>query len=158
MMDDELTERDREYMRAVFLLNGKEEPVGPSKLSEKMGVSKVGVLRKMKRIARLGMGDYIEQNGLLLNSEGVKVVERDIENHHIIEYFLQKSLDMDFPEACEESSKMGEIISDTFIESVREKMGDEISCECGLCLDPPYSPSKLKECHWCNKMFKEEKS
>ncbi len=152
-MVNDLTKRDREYMRVVFLLNGSEVPIGPSKLAKKMGVSRVGVLRKMRRIAELGMGDYIEQSGLILNSEGIEVVEKDIQNHHLIENFLQESLDMDFNEACKESSKIGDIISDHLIECIKEKLGDDIDCECGICLDPPYTPNKLKKCHWLKDLF-----
>ena len=154
-MTDNLTKRDREYMRAVFLLNGGEEPIGPSQIARKFGVSRVGVLRKMKRIAKLGMGEYIEQSGLILNSNGVNIVENDIENHHLIETFLQESLGMTFEEACKESSKIGEVISDTFIECVKDRLEDDIECECGFCLDPPYSPDKLKECHWCKNLLNE---
>jgi len=152
-MMDGLTKRDKEYMRAVFLLNGAKEAVGPSEVAKKFDISRVGVLRKMKRIADLGMGDYIEQSGLILNSKGKKIVEKDIKNHHLIESFLQESLDMDFEEACKESSKIGDMISDNFIECIKEKLGDDISCECGLCLDPPYSPKNLKDCHWCKNLF-----
>lgn len=155
-MSDTLTKRDREYMRAVFLLNGWEEPIGPSQIAKKFDVSRVGVLRKMKRIAKLGMGEYIEQSGLLLNSNGVDVVENDIKNHHLIETFLQKSLGMTFDEACEESSKIGDVISENFIECVKDKLDDDVDCECGFCLDPPYSPEKLQECHWCQNLLNKE--
>ncbi len=155
-MSENLTKRDKEYMRAIFLLNGSEEPIGPSQVAKKFGVSRVGVLRKMKRIAKLGMGEYIEQSGLILNSEGVDIVEDDIQNHHLIETFLQESLGMKFEEACKESSKIGDIISDTFIECVKDKLGENVSCECGFCLDPPYSPKQLKECHWCKNLLNGE--
>ncbi|MFW6072172.1 MAG: metal-dependent transcriptional regulator [Thermoplasmatota archaeon] len=156
-MMDNLTKRDKEYMRAVFLLNGAKNPVGPSQVAKRFGVSRVGVLRKMKRIADLGLGEYIEQAGLILNTEGKEIVEKDIQNHHLIENFLQESLDMDFKEACEESGKIGDIISENFINSIKEKLGDDISCECGLCLEPPYPPNKLKDCHWCRNLLNEGK-
>ncbi len=155
-MADSLTKRDREYMRAIFLLNGSKEPIGPSQIAKKFGVSRVGVLRKMKRIAKLGMGEYIEQSGLLLNSKGVDIVERDIQNHHLIETFLQESLGMTFDEACKESSNIGDVISENFIECVKDRLKDDVECECGFCLDPPYSPEKLKECHWCRNLLSEE--
>ncbi|MFW5928009.1 MAG: metal-dependent transcriptional regulator [Thermoplasmatota archaeon] len=155
-MENSLTKRDREYMRVIFLLNGNKEPVGPSQIAKRFDVSRAGVLRKMKRIADLDMGEYIDQSGLILNSKGVDIVEKDIQNHHLIETFLQKSLGMTFDEACKESSKIGDVISENFIECIKDKLDDDVDCECGFCLNPPYSPEKLQECHWCKNLLHEE--
>ncbi len=147
-----MTRRDREHLRSIFLLRGHEEPVGPSELAKHIGVSKVGALQKMRRLEDRDCGDYIENEGLKLNERAVEIVERDIRNHHLIEQFLQDFLDMDFREACSESSRMTYSASEVLIKNIEKKIED-IDCECGFCLDPPYDPKELKDCHWCKELL-----
>lgn len=148
-----LTLRDREYLRALFLLNSHEEPVGPTELSEIMRVSKVGALQKMKHLDSIDMGEYIKGSGLLLNKKGVEIVEEDIRNHHIFEQFLRKSLGMNYNDACQESEKISSVVSNRLIEKIVVKFEGELNCECGNCMDPPYNPEELRECHWCKKLI-----
>lgn len=150
---NELTSRDRKYMRAVYLLNGHKKPVGPAKLAQYMEVSRVGALQKLKRLETFKVGNYIENKGLKLNKKGIKIIEEDIWRHHVLENFFIKQLDMKFSQACEESSKLGNIISDELIRNIYESIDGTIECKCGLCLDPPYEPQKLKKCHWFKNQF-----
>ncbi|MFP4608144.1 MAG: metal-dependent transcriptional regulator, partial [Candidatus Aenigmatarchaeota archaeon] len=141
------------HMISIFLLGGREEPVGPSRLAERMDVSRAGALQKMKRLERLDVGEYVPRKGLKLNRKGVKAVEDDIFRHHVVEYFFQKTLEMDFEEACEQAEKLGNDMSDRVIELIRENCKEGMECRCGLCLDPPYDPKALKKCHWLKKKF-----
>ncbi len=153
MILDHLTERDREHMVSIFLLRGHEKPIGPSALATKMEVSRSGALQKMKRLEKLGFGDYIPEKGLKLNKEGKKVVEEDIFRHHLIEYFFQETLGLNFEEACEEAEKLGGDMSERMVELIKERCEEDMRCECGSCLDPPYQPSDLQGCHWLKKKF-----
>ena len=87
-----LTNRDREYLRVLYMLKGSSTPVGPVKLSKKIGVTKVCAFQKMRRLEALGYGEYIVRQGLKLNNKAKKVVEQDVKRHHIIEAFLERKL------------------------------------------------------------------
>ncbi len=149
------TQRDREYLRALFFLGAHEEPVGPSKLSKLMGISRAGALQKNRRIEKLGYGKYLQNEGLLLNEDAVESIKEDISRHHAIETFFRKSLGMSPEEACEESSKIENHVSSRLMEKIRDKFEDELDCECGSCIDPdPGSdPEDLYDCHWYKKRF-----
>ncbi len=149
----ELTSRDREYLRGLFLLCGGEKPVGPSELGELIEVSKVAALEKMRRLEAMGYGEYIHRQGLLLNKAAVTVVQRDIRRHHVVEKFLEDNLGMDSTEACRESSAMDPYVSDNFLKTATTALGDELSCDCGCCVEDYYEPKVLYGCHWFKKQF-----
>ena len=148
-----LTQRDREHLISIFLLNGHENPVGPSKLAKKMDMSRAGALQKMKRLERCGVGDYISKKGLKLNSHGIEIIEDEIVKHHLVENFFQESLGMDFEEACEEAEKLGFEMRGKIIDLINRHYGDEIESECGLDLEPPFEPEDVRECPWCKRLF-----
>ncbi len=157
MSENGLTQRDREHMITIFLLGGNEEPVGPSKLAEKMDMSRAGALQKMKRLEKCNVGEYIPKKGLKLTTAGVKIVEDDIIKHHVVENFFQESLGMEFDKACEEATNLSSDMSERMIDLINSAYGEEISCECGLCLDPPFEPEDLEDCHWCKRLSEEGK-
>jgi len=149
------TKRDREYLRALFFLGAHEEPIGPSKLSKLMGISRAGALQKNRKIEKLGYGEYLKNKGILLNEDAVESIKNDISKHHAIEVFFKKSLDMDPEEACEESSKIENFVSSRLLERIRDKYEEKLDCECGKCIDPEEDadPEDLYDCHWYKKRF-----
>ncbi|MFO7791912.1 MAG: metal-dependent transcriptional regulator [Candidatus Saliniplasma sp.] len=153
MKKKSLTERDRKYMIAIYLKEGYERPVGPSELAKDMDVSRVGALQKMRRLENQGLGEYQSKKGLILNGDGIDIVEEDVRRHHLLEKFLQESLGMDFEDACRESSRLGSVVSEEMMERIDMNYREYLECECGLCLDPPYEPGDLEECHWIKKEF-----
>lgn len=151
-----LTERDRKYLRALYLLDSQNEPVGPTALGSKMDVSRVGALKKMRRLEALGLGDYIHKKGFRLNECGVEVVEKDVRNHHVLEKYFQEKLGFSSSEACQESASMGDMVSDRFVNHISDQIDEEVACECGCKIRPPYDHEDLKECHWMKEQFKVE--
>ncbi len=149
------TKRDREYLRALFFLGAHEKPIGPSKLSDLMGISRAGALQKNRRIEELGYGEYIPNEGLLLKENAVDSIKEDISKHHILEFFFSKTLDMDPEEACREASNIESVVSSRLISKILKEFGDELECECGSCIDPEKvsDPEELYDCHWYQKRF-----
>jgi Mn-dependent DtxR family transcriptional regulator len=146
-----LTNRDKQYLRAVFLLQGSTHPVGPQELAVKMGVSKVCAFQKMRRLEALGYGEYLHRKGLLLNKLGILIIEQDIKKHHILEKFLEDTLKMTFQEACDHSSNIGPFINDRLISDIADKIGKEMNCNCGNCIETTKNSDNLENCHWLSK-------
>ncbi|GEM_PF-791094 len=151
----EETGRDREHLRALFLLRAQEEPVGPSELSKIMDISRAGALKKMKKVEELGYGEYIPKKGIRLNREATQTIKDDIERHHALEIFLKRSLGLSDEEACKESSSLEEHVSERLIEKICDEFEEELSCDCGYCIDPDLDPDvdELYRCHWVKKSF-----
>ena len=153
-MDKEyVTCRDEEYLRAIFLLNGLDKPVGPTELAKTLGVNKVSSYEKMRRLEYLGFGKYVLRKGFLLNSDGAALAQSDIHRHHVLERFIQHELGFDSEKACRESTRMGSHVSTELMKRITEKLDKNDSCECGYCLNPPFNPQELFNCHWCQPYF-----
>jgi Mn-dependent DtxR family transcriptional regulator len=148
-----LTNRDKQYLRAVFLLQRSTDPVGPKKLAEKMGVSKVCAFQKMRRLEAMGYGEYIHRKGLKLNKLGVTTVEQEIKKHHVLERFLEDTFKIPFQEACDHSNHISPLICDKLMNNIENKVGTNMNCNCGNCLETPKNHSDLRHCHWLKKII-----
>ena len=143
-----ITNRDKQYLRAIFLLQGSTRPIGPKKLSLKMGVSKVCAFQKMRRLEAMGYGEYILRKGLMLNKVALLIIEEDIKKHHILEKFLEDTLKITSQEACHHSNHIGPFICNSLIDNIANKMGPKMDCNCGNCIDTNRNSSALEKCHW----------
>lgn len=143
-----LTNRDKQYLRAVFLLQGSTRPVGPMELAVKMGVSKVCAFQKMRRLEAMGYGEYHLRKGLMLNDLSFLIIKQDVKNHHILEKFLEDTLKITSREACDQSNHIGPFISEKLINNIANRIGAKTNCECGNCLETSKDHSELKHCHW----------
>lgn len=155
MMREDLTGRDRQYLKAVYVLGGQKEAVGPAMLARKMDVSRAGTLKKMKRLATKGYGDYLSGKGFLLNDSGIQAIQKDMRKHHVIEKFLQISLGLNSDDACDESSRVGQHLSDEIIQSMAEKLEGKRTCDDGCRTEPPYEPEDLMRCPWVQRQIGE---
>ena len=146
-----LTNRDKQYLRAVYLLQGSKRPVGPKVLALKMGVSKECAFQKMRRLEALGYGEYYLRKGLKLNNNSVQVIEQDVKKHHILERFLENTLELTSQEACDHSTHIGPFICDGLIDNIADKIGSKMDCNCGNCLETKKKSTELEHCHWLKK-------
>ncbi len=148
-----LTQRDLDYLRAIYVIGGTNQPVSPTNLGKRLSISKVTAYQKMRRLECLGMGAYQRGMGLLLGDVGIARVEEIIQRHHVIELLLTKSLGISCSEACKESTRIQFNLSEDFIQLAFKKMGEPDNCECGCKITPPYSESDLTGCSWCQESF-----
>lgn len=132
----------------IYLLGGKNRPTSPSKLANRMDVSRVGALEKMKRLENLGYGKYIAKKGIILNEKSIEMIERDAKRHHLVEKFLQESLEIKQPEACEEATKIALKLSDNTIEKISSTIGCGPTCECGFKIGEEVKLEELHDCPW----------
>jgi len=149
---DFLTNRDKEYIRVIFMLKGSISPIGPVKLSKKMGVTKVCAFQKMHRLEALGYGEYHIRQGLKLNKKGIKIVEQDMKRHHIIEAFLQNKVGLTHSQACIEAEGLDKTMSQTLFNKIKDENLQSSSC-CKY--NPSDSPtaSDLKLCPWMQRLI-----
>lgn len=147
-----LTNRDKEYLRVLFLLRGSVNPVGPVELSKKIGVSKVCAFQKMRRLEVLGYGKYILRKGLQLNNRAISVVEQDIKRHHIIEEFLQSKLGLSHEMACIEAEELDKSMSKHLFNKIKKNSTLSSSC---CTYDPVKKPTAndLKKCPWMKRLI-----
>ena len=151
---DSLTKRDREYLRMIYLLQGYQHEIGPGRLSEIMGISRVCAFQKMHRLGALGFGTYEIHKGLKLNDKAINIVEYDMKRHHIIESYLQENFGLSHHQACTEAEILSDSISNTLFKRISQNtIGNRTSC-CKYVSYNKLTPEIMKTCSWIKKSIK----
>jgi Mn-dependent DtxR family transcriptional regulator len=151
---NQATSRDKEYLRVIYLLDGYNQPVGPAKLAETLGVSKVCAFQKMHRLQAMGYGDYVTYNGLKINDSALEIIKQDVQKHHIIEEFLQKNTGLSHHDACQEANILSKSISEKLYDQIMQNMAFHKSSCCGYSLVQPLTPDNLAKCPWVQRSIK----
>ncbi len=150
-MSKDLTEREIEYLKTIFKHEGSRTPIGPAKIAQEMDTSRAGALKKLKKLQEKGFGIYIKSKGLKLNEEGLEKIREEIEKHHLLEKFLQETLDLPHEKSCQESTRIASATSKALLEVLKSKINSEIPCECGYEIGKDSSIEDLQGCHWFEK-------
>jgi len=149
-----LTNRDREYLRIMYFLHGKDEYVGPVKLANVMGISKVCAFQKMHRLSALGYGSYKTYEGLKLNEKAIAIIENDMRRHHIIESFLQEKLNLSHNQACREAELLTESMSTFLFQCISKSTLEQQSHCCEYSTKHELTPEIMQNCPWVKKSIK----
>ena len=150
---DQLTDRDREYLRVLYILNGFIDPVGPVLLSKKIGVTKVCAFQKMHRLEALGYGKYIHRKGLKLNKKACKLIEQDVKKHHVLEAFLQKKLGLTHYQACIEAERIDSSVSHALFSKINSTSLEQVTSCCSYDPEEEFTMSDLKNCPWIKRLL-----
>ncbi len=151
-----LTNRDREFLRVIYMLHGSTHPVGPAALSKKIGVTKVYAFQKMHRLQAMGYGTYMLHKGLKLNTKAINRIEQDVKRHHIIEAFLQESLGLSHKEACLEAEQLDQSMSQTLFNKIDSSDKTISSSCCEYDSNGKISVSDLRTCPWVKRLICEK--
>ena len=143
-----LTIRDKEYIRAICILGGTENSVGPVNLAKKLNVSKECAHQKMHRLKILGYGSYKTREGLLLNEKAIEIVKNEFRRHHALEKFLQDALGISHEDACREASRIDPVISNEVMSKIFEKTNKNSACCCDFSLGTVIDIKQLQNCPW----------
>jgi len=149
-----ITNRDREYLRVIYSIHGNRHNIGPVKLAETMGISKVCAFQKMHRLQALGYGNYEPHKGLKLNKKALNIVKNDMERHHIIEAYLSKYLGLSHYQACNEAEYLSETMSIYLFQKISQHIINEHLQCCNYVSSQTLTPEIMKSCPWIKKSIK----
>ena len=151
-----LTQNDKTYLKALYLLNAHHKPIGPSKLAHNTHITKEAAYQQLRRLQNLGYGDYQPRKGLLLNTTALSTIKDDIYCHHLIEHFLQHSLNLSPQEACQHTYHLQAHICKPLLEVIKRNVGTTTCNTCGERLSPTQA-DHLTTCHYLNQKQRKEK-
>jgi DtxR family Mn-dependent transcriptional regulator len=123
-----ITEREIEYLKAIFNLLSGRDSVGSLEVAAAMGVSCATASETLKRLYKKGMLKRKPWRGVSLSEQGVREVNRVIRNHRIFETYACKFLSISLNDACECASKIELYISDKVINSMCRVLGHPEKC------------------------------
>jgi DtxR family Mn-dependent transcriptional regulator len=119
------TEAIEDYAKAIYAISGKRPgPVANGELAERLGVAPATATSMLKRLADLGLVDYLPYKGATLTPAGEKVALEVIRHHRLIEAFLSEALGMPDDRVHEEAEVLEHYISEDLELLIAAKLGE----------------------------------
>ena len=118
-----LSEKMRDYLKAIHRLRGTEERVAVSVVADHLGVAVASVSNMVKRLAELDLVSHTPYKGIDLTEAGEREALRLIRAHRLIELFLTEIVDLPWDEVHEEAERLEHAVSDRLVERIAELLG-----------------------------------
>ena len=119
------TEAIEDYAKAIYALSSKRAgPVANGELAERLGVTPATATSMLKRLAGLGLVDYLPYKGATLTSAGEKLALEVIRHHRLIEAYLSEALGMPDDRVHEEAEVLEHYISEELELLIAAKLGE----------------------------------
>ncbi len=119
------TEAIEDYAKAIYALSqGRNGPVLNGEVAERLGVTPATATSMLKRLAGLGLVDYLPYKGVTLTPAGEKVALEVIRHHRLIEAYLSEALGMPDDRVHEEAEVLEHYISEELEHLIAAKLGE----------------------------------
>jgi len=118
-----LSEKMRDYLKAIHSLRGEEERVAVSVVADHLGVAVASVSNMVKRLAELDLVRHTPYKGINLTEAGEQEALRLIRAHRLIELFLTEIVGLQWDEVHEEAEQLEHAVSDRLVERIAELLG-----------------------------------
>jgi DtxR family Mn-dependent transcriptional regulator len=118
------SEAIEDYAKAIHALaQGRQEPVGTTRLAERLGVTPATVTAMLKRLDSLGLVVHERYRGVTLTPAGERVALEVIRHHRLIESYLADVLGMPWDRVHSEAEVLEHYISEELEELIAAKLG-----------------------------------
>ncbi len=118
-----LSEKMRDYLKAIHSLRGAEERVAVSVVADHLGVAVASVSNMVKRLAELDLVRHTPYKGIDLTEAGEQEALRLIRAHRLIELFLTEVVGLQWDEVHDEAERLEHAVSDRLVERIAELLG-----------------------------------
>ena len=89
-----LSSNHEDYLKAIYILEGRGEPVTNSVLSEYIGFTPASATNMVKKLAQMDLVIYRPHQAVALTPTGNRVALEILRHHRLLELFLHKTLDI----------------------------------------------------------------
>jgi DtxR family Mn-dependent transcriptional regulator len=116
-----------DYAKAVYAIAAERGGVGPvlnGEVAERIGVTPATATTMLKKLAGLGLVDYVPYKGVELTPAGEKVALEVIRHHRLIEAYLAEALGMPEDRVHEEAEILEHYISEELEALMAAKLGE----------------------------------
>ena len=122
---DPNTEAIEDYAKAIYAIAaGRVGRVLNGEVAQRLGVTPATATSMLKRLADLGLVEYIPYKGASLTPAGEKVALEVIRHHRLIEAYLSEALGMADDRVHEEAEVLEHDISEELEELIAAKLGE----------------------------------
>jgi DtxR family transcriptional regulator, Mn-dependent transcriptional regulator len=122
---DPSTEAIEDYAKAIYSISHEREGlVLNGEVAQRLGVTPATATSMLKRLADLGLVDYLPYKGVTLTSAGERVALEVIRHHRLIEAYLSEALGMDPDRIHDEAEVLEHYISEEMEALMAAKLGE----------------------------------
>jgi DtxR family Mn-dependent transcriptional regulator len=119
------TEAIEDYVKAIYTISlEREGPVLNGEVAQRLGVTPPTATSMLKRLAGLGLVEYVPYKGVELTVAGEKVALEVIRHHRLIEAYLSEALGMPSDRVHEEAEVLEHYISEELEALMAAKLGE----------------------------------
>ncbi len=112
-----------DYLKAIYKLSRKGEPVTTSALAERLKVSPASVTNMVKKLAAMNLLTHEPYRGVTLTPAGRKIALETIRHHRLIELYLAEALGLSWDKVHEEAERLEHVISEELEAAMAEALG-----------------------------------
>jgi DtxR family Mn-dependent transcriptional regulator len=107
-----------DYLKAIYDLSQNEKPVSTNDISRTLKVAPASVTEMLKKLDETGYITHSPYHGTRLTSTGIRIAEKTIRKHRLLERFLHDVLKVDKVNVHEQACGMEHFLSDDAAESL----------------------------------------
>ena len=114
-----------DYAKAIYAISSEREGlVLNGEVAERLEVTPATATSMLKRLAGLGLVDYVPYKGVSLTAAGERVALEVIRHHRLIEAYLSEALGMPSDRVHEEAEVLEHYISEDLERLIAAKLGE----------------------------------
>jgi DtxR family Mn-dependent transcriptional regulator len=117
------TRAQQDYLKALYLLHGDQNPVPTRELAQRLGISSPSVSEMVTRLSAQGLVEHDRYRGQQLTREGRKVALELVRHHRLLEMFLVEVLGYSWDEVHDEAERLEHVISERMEQRIFELLG-----------------------------------
>jgi DtxR family Mn-dependent transcriptional regulator len=118
-----LTEAIQHYLREIYKLGDKGEPVSVTALARAQEVSPASASAMVKKLAALGLAEHEPYRGISLTPAGERGALEVIRHHRLLELYLAETLGVHVDDVHEEADKLEHVISEELEARIDKALG-----------------------------------
>lgn len=119
-----ITRSVEDYLKAIYLLQAKDQPASTSDIAELLELSAPSVSGMIKRLSDQGLIEHAPYKGVVLTASGRRVALRMLRRHRIIEAYLVGFLGYSWDTVHDEAERLEHAVSEVLIERMATALGN----------------------------------
>jgi DtxR family Mn-dependent transcriptional regulator len=114
-----------DYAKAIYAISAERDGlVLNGEVAQRLGVTPATATSMLKKLARLGLVEYVPYKGVSLTPAGEKLALEVIRHHRLIEAYLSEALGMPSDRVHEEAEILEHYISEELEALIAAKLGE----------------------------------